>query len=169
MTFRLLLTSTLFALAACTTPYQEMGLTGGVSAQQIDERIVRVSARGNAFTSHTLIQEYALLKAAEVTMQNSCRYFAIVQGQDASRTGTIVTPGSATTHTSGSVHAYGNYASGTATSRTTYSPPTYTNFVKPGQDVYIRMFKEDELSEEQKGGVFDAHSIMKFLGAKHLK
>jgi hypothetical protein len=37
-------------LAACSTPYQEMGLMGGVSASQIDAMTIRFDARGNAFT-----------------------------------------------------------------------------------------------------------------------
>lgn len=169
MMTRLLLTAVLFGLTACATPYGKMSLMGGVEAQQIDERIVRVSARGNAFTDIARVRDYALLKAAQVTLDNKYRYFAVVQGSDASTTGTIASGGSSTTYTTGSVHAFGNTATGSATSQTYYTPRTYTNFVKPGQDVYIRMFAEDELTEEQKASVFDAQSIMKFLGSKYLK
>src|SRR5262249_32097886 len=118
----------LLALTGCATPYQNMGFMGGVEAQQMTADTYRIVARGNGYTGGTTIQDYTLLKAAETTKQAGGTHFAIISASDASRAGTIVTPGQAQTSVVGN------------TAFTTYSPAMAYNYVKPGQDTYIRVF-----------------------------
>ena len=74
-THRLIKTTALAALAlgalhlaACATPYQELGgLRGGVRAVQITSNIAQVTARGTSATDPDKVQRYALRKAAETT------------------------------------------------------------------------------------------------------
>src|SRR5262249_57668333 len=87
----------LLALAGCATPYQNMGFMGGVEAQQMTADPYRIVARGNGYTGSTTIQDYTLLKAAETTRQAGGTHFSIISASDASRAGTIVTPGQAQT------------------------------------------------------------------------
>ncbi len=82
----------LMTLAACSTPYQEMGLLGGVSATQIDATTMRVSARGNAFTDVGQIKNYVLLKAAQETLGHGYSLFLVSDAEDASRTETVSIP-----------------------------------------------------------------------------
>jgi len=74
-----------------------MGIMGGVESQQMTSNTFRIVARGNGYTGGTQIQDYTLLKAAETTKAAGGTHFIIVGAADASRTGTIVTPGQATT------------------------------------------------------------------------
>lgn len=166
-----LTTLALFALVACATPYQENGFGGGVSASIIDGRHARISARGNAFTDAATIQDYALLKAAEETVSIGKRYFMVVSADDTSKVGQYTTPTQSYTSTTGTVNAntFGNTTYGTYrgnTNTTVTGGQTY-NFVKPGTDVIIRMFAEEEV-DPTKVSVFDAPAIIKFLGAKYL-
>ncbi|MBR1273387.1 CC0125/CC1285 family lipoprotein [Bradyrhizobium sp. AUGA SZCCT0283] len=62
-------------LIGCGTKYQEMGFTGGVSAEQITKDTFRIVARGNGNTRSTTIQDYALLKAAETTKAAGATHF----------------------------------------------------------------------------------------------
>ncbi|NKB51982.1 MAG: hypothetical protein GKR97_07125 [Rhizobiaceae bacterium] len=39
-------------LTACSTSYQEMGLTGGVTSQRIYNNTYRIKARGNGWTEY---------------------------------------------------------------------------------------------------------------------
>lgn len=156
----------------CATPYQEVGFGGGVSASVIDGKHVRISAKGNAFTDRAIIQEYALLRAAEETLALNKRYFAIVTSEDTTRYSQYTTPTQTQSTTSGTVTAntfgsttFGNYSSNTNT--TSYGGQTY-NFVKPGTDVIIRTFAEGEIDPAQSS-VFDARAIMEHLGAKYIK
>jgi hypothetical protein len=141
------------AVAGCSTPYQEMGFTGGVSAQQMTADTYRIISRGNAYTGSTTIQDYTLLKAAETTKLAGATHFLIISAADASRSGAIVSPGQATTT------FYGNTAS------TTYSPATVHNFIKPGQDTYIRVITVAP-GQAPPNGAFLADEIIQFVGSR---
>jgi hypothetical protein len=72
-------------LCACSTPYQDMGLLGGVSATQIDANTASVTAHGNGYTSASTIKNYAMLKAADETIALGFDYFAMGDSSDESR------------------------------------------------------------------------------------
>lgn len=78
-------------LTACSTPYQEMGLLGGVSAARIDEHTVQIRAQGNGWTDVAKIQTFVMLRSAEETVKAGYEGFQIVGAQDA--TNVAVTPG----------------------------------------------------------------------------
>lgn len=140
-------------LVACGTPYQEMGFTGGVKAQQITADSYRIVASGNAYTGRTAIQDYTLLKAAETTRDAGGTHFMIISAEDASRTGAIISPGQATTT------FHGNTAS------TTYSPAVAHNYIKPGQATYIRVFTVPD-GQSPPPGSFAAAEIIQFVGSR---
>jgi len=117
----------LIALGACSTPYQEIGLTGGVSAFPMTANTFRIEARGNGSTGATTIQDYTMLKAAETAKAAGGTHFLIISAQDASTSGAIVMPGQAQTS------VYGN------TAYTSYSPPTTIRINKPRLNTYIRV------------------------------
>jgi hypothetical protein len=86
-----------FSWGGCATKYQEMGFSGGVSAQQITADTYRIVGRGNGYTGNTTIQDYVLLKAAETTQSAGATHFVIINAENANRTETIVSPGTSTT------------------------------------------------------------------------
>src|SRR6267378_1291703 len=116
-------------LTGCGTKYQEMGFTGGVAAEQVTADTWRIKARGNAYTNSSTIQDYVLLKAAETTQAAGGTHFQLISSSDASRTGVIVTPGQSTTTFSGN-QAFTTTTAGSA-----------SEYIKPGQDTYIRVLK----------------------------
>lgn len=113
--------------ADCQTPYQEMNYSGGVTAAPITNDTYRISSRGNGFTDPATVQDYTLLKAAEVTLQTGNTHFIILDSQDATRRDYGQTAG--TFHTSFT----GN------TAFTTYNPGVQYDIVKPGQDTIIHV------------------------------
>jgi hypothetical protein len=58
----------LAVIGGCATKYQEMGLTGGVTAEPVMTDVYRIVARGNGYTSADRVQDFVLLKAAETTL-----------------------------------------------------------------------------------------------------
>jgi hypothetical protein len=120
--------SAVLFLAGCQTPYQEMGGTGGVTAAPITNDTYRISAPGNGYTDPTAIQDYALLKAAEVTLQSGNTHFIIVDGKDATSRNVGQTLGTFQTNMIGN------------TAFTTYNPGISYDIVKPGQDVIVQTF-----------------------------
>ena len=66
----------------CATKYQEMGFTGGVTAEPVMTDVFRIVARGNGYTSVDRVQDFALLKAAETTIAAGGNYFVVVNEAD---------------------------------------------------------------------------------------
>jgi hypothetical protein len=139
-------------LAGCGTKYQEMGFTGGVSAEQITKDTYRIVARGNGNTRSTTIQDYALLKAAETTKDAGATHFVIISAADATTAATVVVPGTSTTTFSGN------------TAYTTRSAGYVDNIIKPGQDVHIRVLKL--APGQQMPGAYSADEIIQFIGPR---
>ena len=156
--FAILLTALM--LAACATPYQRVGFTGGYSETQLGENIFRVSFRGNAYTNRERAADFSLLCSAELTLERGFRYFVIVESEKDRKISTYTTP--AQSYTTGSAYGYGNYAYGTATT-TTYGGQTY--FIsKPRAANTILCFKE---KPDIKGLVFDAEFVVKSIRQKY--
>jgi hypothetical protein len=114
------LISVALSLVGCATRYQDMGFTGGVTAEQLTADTWRIIARGNGYTGSAQVQDFVLLKAAETTKAAGGRYFAIDASQDASRRDTTVTPPSTETTFVGN-SAY-----------TTFKPESVDTEVHPG-------------------------------------
>lgn len=112
-------------LAACSTTYGKMGLTGGVEALPVTSDTYRISARGNGFTDATTVQDYVLLKAAETAIGAGQTHFTIVNNRDASSTSYGQTSGS-----------FNNWGGGFVT----YNPGITYDIVKPGEDLMVRVW-----------------------------
>jgi hypothetical protein len=143
-------------LAACSTPYQEMGFRGGVRSDQVTANTYRIVANGNSFTGRRAIQDYTLLKAAETTKAAGGTHFVIVDAQDASRVSYDVSPGRATTVFSGNIAS------------TTYSPARAHADVKPGQDTYIRVLTI-AAGMPIPPDAYSADEIIQFIGSRVTK
>ncbi len=69
------------ALAACAaspTPYQIVDDDGGYSDQQIESDRYRVTFEGNRATPRETVENYALYRAAELTLEQGFDYFRVV-------------------------------------------------------------------------------------------
>jgi hypothetical protein len=76
---RLGLCLTLAAIASCTaTPYQEAGLTGGVTARKEADGTWLILGAGNGYTSVEALRDYTFLKAAETVLAEGQTCFEIV-------------------------------------------------------------------------------------------
>jgi hypothetical protein len=140
-------------LGGCATKYQEMGLSGGVTAEQMTADTFRIIAQGNAYTSSTTIQDYALLKAAETTKTMGGSHFVIISAQDATSVSVGQTPGTMQTNVVGSM------------AFSTYNPGTTYTIVKPGENAYVRVLRLRP-GEQPPPGAFLADEIIRYVGAR---
>jgi hypothetical protein len=85
-------------LAACATPYQSQGMTGGYSETQLDINVFKVSFRGNGFTNSDRATDLTLMRSAEISLQRGFRYFVIVDSQQLQSISTHTTPNTFTTN-----------------------------------------------------------------------
>ena len=159
-------------ITACASPYRDMSFFGGVRVTMLSPEIAIVEASGNAYTSHSRIRDYLLLKSAEETLARGFDQFFVIQANQSESAFTLHTPGSSTTSWSGTV--IGNHVSGYATTTTT--PAYSTNFIKPDGAVKIHMLTNEHVETVRQAGtaspevwsaVYDAAFIMQSIGARY--
>lgn len=128
------------ALAGCATPYQEMGMLGGVQATQISSDTFQITARGNGYTDPDTVQRYALRKAAETTLSSGFDLFLIAGDADRNVRG---------------ANTFGSWGGGWGSS-------TSWQMLKPGQTLMVKMLK-GPAPDPMPPGMFDAREVSKYL------
>ena len=68
-------------LAACATKYQEKGFGGGYTDIRLNSDTFQISVSGNGYTSKERAQNIAMLRAAELTIQNGGERFIVLSGR----------------------------------------------------------------------------------------
>jgi hypothetical protein len=160
MKFATLLVAVIATLSGCATPYQDVGasIAGGYFAQRLGPNRFVVSFAGNGFTEPQRARDFAMLRAAEVTLEYHFTHFTIDGVGDFSsveevQTGTVST-------TTGSLSPYGTY---TDTTNTTYNEmPVF----KPGARLTITCF-DGPPTDKHAGRVFDASMVAADLRARY--
>lgn len=149
----------LLNLGGCATNYQAQSFSGGFTETQLDKNVFRITFKGNGYTRSERVEDFALLRSAEITLQNGFSHFAIVDSRQSTDYGVITTP--TQSYSTGTVTAYGGTAYGSA--RTTsiggqsfiVKKPSSSNTIvcfngKPdnGMFVYDAQFIYDSLSAQ---------------------
>jgi len=147
-------------LAGCATTYQSEGFSGGFNETKYAVDVFEVTFNGNGYTSKQRASDLALLRSAELTLQNGYRYFVVFAGDTKSDTYSYTTP--SRTVTTGTVQTYGNTGYVNAQSQT-YGGQTY-NFAKPTATKIFKMFKEEP---NWLPMFFDANFICESVGTKY--
>jgi hypothetical protein len=147
------------ALSGCATPYQARGLSGGFKDTQLAPDQFVVLFTGNEHTPPERVLDFALLRSAELVLQNGLTHFVILESANQSRSSTYVAPG--TSHTTGTVQATGNFA--TYSSTTTSTPAQVYNTYEPGLGLMIRGYSY----QPDQANSFDAAFIVKTMKAKY--
>ena len=150
--------------AGCATQYQANGITGGFRDIRLAPDIFRITFRGNGYTSADRVQDFALLRACELTLNYKFTCFAIIDQRASSTPFTVSTPATSTTSTYGSGNVsgrvYGNQFNGYAyinsTSYTTYTPGQTFTFFKPTSGLMIQVFPQ----KPENIPTFDAHFML---------
>lgn len=70
--------ATLVACSSAPTPYQPEGDDGGYTDQQLESNRYRVKFAGNSTTPRETVEDFALYRAAELTLQTGNDYFEVV-------------------------------------------------------------------------------------------
>jgi hypothetical protein len=126
------------ALSGCATSYQPEGFTGGYSDFKFQDGVFRVGFEGNGFTGRNRAADFALLRSAEVALENGYSHFIILDNESRIEQSSYTTP--TTSHTQGSAHTTGNFTS--YSGNTTYSGGQTYNISKPGTTLTIKCFKD---------------------------
>jgi hypothetical protein len=57
-------------LCSCATPYKSNGIAGGYSDTALAPDVYRISFQGNGYTSRDRAQDFAVLRAADLTLSH---------------------------------------------------------------------------------------------------
>lgn len=156
----MLLVLSLVFFVGCSTKYQPQGFSGGFSETQLSPNAFNISFRGNGFTSREKASDFALLRSAELALNNGYQYFIITTSDKYVNNSTYTTP----THynTTFNASTYGNQTYGSAYTTST-GGQTY-NIRKPSVDNTIICFKD---KPNINGMVYDANFLVKSLKTKY--
>lgn len=148
------------ALVGCASGYKADGLAGGFTELQLSPNVWQVTFRGNGYTATERAENFALLRAADLTLLNGFSHFALVDSRTSQRVESFTTPATTTTNVSG--YRYGNSFTGNATS-TTYGGGT--QFVTmPSAKNTVMMFKG---APEGVAAAYDAAFLCNSIGRKY--
>ena len=81
-------------LCACGTPYGSYGLLGGYTETQLGENVWQVTFESNGYTTQATTVRYAMLRCAELTLEQGYRYFAIINKDAYSQAAGVMSSGS---------------------------------------------------------------------------
>lgn len=126
-----------------------MGLSGGVSAERVSDDTYRIKARGNEFTPKSKIEDFVLLKAAELTLQSGGTHFALSNNRDTSTATVVNQPVTVTQYGSHSV----------------VSQPPPVTFYQPGQDTFVKIVTIPR-DQQTPSGYYSAEEVSKYTGAR---
>ena len=117
---------------------------------RLQDNIFKVNFRGNGYTGKGRALDFALLRSAELALENGDKYFAILGESSDARTSTYTTPVKANTQgsvvnttpvaTGGGVRVVGSSA--TYSSMTSFSGGETYYINKPSTSMTIQCFKE---------------------------
>ncbi len=150
----LLILSICLFLVSCRTPYQSTGFTGGFSETQLSENMFKVNFRGSGFTSRERVNDFNLLRCAELTKQNDYNYFVIIGNSEHTNVSTSTMP----TYTKTKVSVYGN----TGEARSTTTGGQTITFRKPSNSNTIVCYKD-----KPEGISYNAGFIIKSIKKKY--
>jgi hypothetical protein len=63
---------------SCATPYQNLSFNGGYSDTKLSKNIFSVRFNGNGFTDLNHAIDFALLRSAEIAIENGYNFFSII-------------------------------------------------------------------------------------------
>ncbi len=120
---------------SCSTGYHSNGFSGGYSETVLAPDVYRIVFRGNGYTSAERTQDFAMLRAAEITCNRHYTCFAIIDQNQTANVSSYTTPGYASTTATATGSSYGNMyyrpggatyygnSSATVNAHTFYPPP----------------------------------------------
>jgi hypothetical protein len=146
-------------LIGCATGYTSSGFTGGYSDTQLAPDVFRVTFKGNGYTSAERVQDFALLRAADLALTNGYTHFGILGEASGASQGSFTTPGQS--YSTANVQVYGRSAF--VTGQTTYIPGQTFTFFKPHTGLMIKCFH----GQPEGKDLFDARFVRRSIRQKY--
>jgi hypothetical protein len=133
------------SLGGCATAYQSKGMTGGFSETDLGPTSFKIAFSGNGFTSPERASDFAMLRAADKSIEDGCNYFGVMNEADGGSTSSVTIANA----------GYGRHGAwGSA-----FTAPIF----KPNSMLLIKCFAVQPPGAE----LFDAHYIAHSIRTKY--
>ena len=139
-------------IISCATSYRESYVD-----TQLSKTLYKVFVSGSGFSSKSEVVDYALLRAAELTLDKGYKYF-IIANRNQDKTTDLVQFGSNSSYNYGYINPTVNF-----NSATNYSSPTYTVVHKYSNEIVFEMLHETI----KKAFIYDAEIIYTTLSKRY--
>lgn len=137
---------TIVSLGGCATAYQPKSFSGGFSETDLGPTSFKIGFSGNGFTSPERASDFAMLRAADKSLEDGCNYFTIMNESEGGSTSSFTTA----TATFGRHSAWGN----------SFTTPIF----KPNSTLLVRCFTRQTAGNTLFDAHFIAHSIRNKYG-----
>lgn len=144
----------------CATGYHRQGWTGGYNESQLQEDTFRVSFKGNAFVDKETVQDYLLLRCAEITIDHGFDYFVILGEENSTAVSNHTTP----THVSAQSTSHGNANYSQTKGNATITGGDTQYLSKPKSNCIIKCFKGKK--PDDLPNAFTAYQLIGYLKEK---
>ena len=96
----------LVLIIGCSTPYQKAGFKGGYSEIKVNDKTWKVDFKGNGYTSSRTVENFALRRAAELTIEQGYSHFVLSESSVDTKKGINYWSGKARFYTKPSANTY---------------------------------------------------------------
>lgn len=151
--------------AGCATPYQRVGRTGGISETQLAPDIFRITSYGNGYSVRERVSDFALLRAAELAIENGFTHFLVMDETSGGRSQTRVTPTTTTTRLPPTAQL-GKQTVPLGVATTTTSGGDVKTVFRPETSITVRMMKNPGPDLVAYDATFLSKSIRQKYGLK---
>lgn len=132
-------------LGGCATAYQSKGMTGGFSETLLAPDTFKINFSGNGFTSAERASDFAILRAADKSLEMGCNYFGVMNEADGA---------SVSSATIGTAGWSGHHA---------WAFSNTVPIVKPNTNLFVKCYRDAPPGMS----LFDAHFIAQSIRAKY--
>ena len=141
--------------SSCATLYQPKGFGGGYTQTQLNDNKYQVRFGCNGYSSKSFCNDMALLRSAELAVDNNYNYFLIIDNDNSVSNSSFTTPQQSVT----TVYGAGN----TAIANTSYYGGQTINISKPSTTNTIILVNENS------DAAYNAKLIIKNMCGKYYK
>lgn len=135
----------IFSIGGCATTYQPKSFTGGFSETNLGPTSFKIAFSGNGFTSPERASDFAMLRAADKSIEDGCNYFAVMNESEGGSTSSFTT----------STASFGRYGM--------WGNSITTPIFKPNSTLLVRCFT----SQTAGNTLFDANFIAQSIREKY--
>ena len=157
-----------FMLAGCTTPtaYGPNGLKGGYSEDRLASDTWAVKAEGNVYSTKSRMLDIAMMRAAELTIENGFVSFEVTGGDGAFiKTWNWTNPGHSVSNGTADTYYSNGVANTHISNTTTHYPASHSSADFPEANVIVKMYKKSGAPKN----AYDAESVIKNIKPRFSK